>query len=299
MGIEVTVKILPKGLLARQQLFMQAGQFDGVLVHKKGLNIFDAHLLRKNAKRIIYNYDDAVMYSDRQPEKDSRSHFIPWRRMVRLADAVLVGSEYLAELGRKYNRHVYVLPLGLKVSEYACKAAKPDDGLVRLVWIGSAGTLEYLKALTPALEAIGAKRKYVVLRQICETFISMENMPVEKIKWERENRGDYLGTADIGLAPLPQNRFTMGKCSFKVLEYGAAGLPVVASPVGTNSEHVEDGVTGFLADSQKQWEEYLIRLIEDAGLRQKMGQAGRLRAAEYDVNDVAPRFISLIKKAVE
>jgi glycosyltransferase involved in cell wall biosynthesis len=299
MGIEATVETLPRGLLARQRLFAQAGQFDGVLVHKKGLNILDAHLLRKNARRIIYNYDDAVMYSDRQPEKDSRSHSVPWRRMVDMSDMVIVGSEYLAGLGKKHNPRVYVVPIGLEVADYASAVPRPEDGRIRLVWIGSTDTLDYLKALKPVLEAIGTRRKDVVLRQICETFLDMDSMPVEKLKWEKEKRGEYLGTADIGLAPLPRDRFTMGKCSFKVLEYGAAGLPVVASPVGTNAEHIIDGVTGLLAGSQGQWEEYLTRLIEDAGLRKKMGQAGRLRAAEYDVNVIAPRFISLIKKAIE
>jgi len=298
-GIEASVEILPRGMWARSRLFVRAGAFDGVLVHKKGLNVVDAHLLRKHARRIIYNYDDAVMHSDRRPERRTRSHFVPWRRMVRLSDAVIVGSEHLARLGRAYNRQVHVVPLGLRVGDYACDAAKPGDGKVRLVWIGSASTLDYLRALKPVLEAIGARRGNVVLRQICESFLDLDSMPVEKLVWDSGKRGEHLGTADIGLAPLPDNPFTRGKCSFKVLEYGAAGLPVVASPVGTNAEHIVEGVTGLLAGSPAQWEAHLVRLIEDAALREKMARAGRLHAAGYDVSLIAPRLISVIAQAIE
>ncbi|UCF14587.1 MAG: glycosyltransferase [Phycisphaerales bacterium] len=109
-----------------------------------------------------------------------------------------------------------------------------------------------------------------------------------------ETLGTDLASSNIGLAPLPDNPFTRGKCSFKVLEYSAAGLPVVASPVGTNAEHVRDGVTGFLAKSGDEWVERITQLIESPQLRVDMGKQGREFAGQFDVSVIVKRLAELI-----
>jgi glycosyltransferase involved in cell wall biosynthesis len=293
-GIRCEVAKLPSGFLARRRLFKRASDFDGVFLHKKKLNFLDAFWLRRYSKKLIYNFDDAIMYSDKTPERDSRSHFQPWRRSVRLADMVIAGSSYLAEHARRFNSNVEVLPIGLKVSDYKVDNPARIDDKIRLVWIGSKSTLGYLEEIRPALEEIGTRFDNVVLRMVCDDFLELKNMPVEKHKWSVDTRGIDLATSDIGLAPLPDNRFTRGKCSFKVLEYSAAGLPVVAAPVGTNSEYLQDNITGFLARDADEWIDKLCRLIEDPILRQRMGKAGMELAREYDVDLVGQKLTALI-----
>ena len=92
-GIDCEVVKLPSGSLARRKLFKRAAEFDGVLLHKKGLNPFDAIWLRRYSKKLIYHFDDAIMYSDKTPERNSRSHFIPFRRSVKLADMVILSDD--------------------------------------------------------------------------------------------------------------------------------------------------------------------------------------------------------------
>jgi len=213
-GIECEVIRFLSGSLARRKLFKRAADFDGVFIHKKKLNFFDAIWLRRYSKKIIYNFDDAIMYSDKIPERNSRSHFVPFRRTVKLADLVITGSSYLAEHARKFNPNVKVLPIGLKVSDYKLDCPAKRDNKVRLVWIGSKSTLGYLAQLKPVLEEIGSRFDNVVLRIICDEFLCLKNMEVEKRLWSRDTRGIDLATSDIGLAPLPDNRFTRGKCSF-------------------------------------------------------------------------------------
>lgn len=293
-GIRCEVAKLPAGFLARRRLFKRASDFDGVFLHKKKLNFLDAFGLRRYSKKLIYNFDDAIMYSDKTPERDSWSHFQPWRRSVKLADMVIAGSSYLAEHARRFNSNVEVLPLGLKVSDYKVDYPVRVDDKIRLVWIGSKSTLGYLEDIRPALEEIGTRFDRVILRIVCDDFLELKNMPVEKRKWSVDTRGIDLATSDIGLAPLPDNRFTRGKCSFKVLEYSAAGLPVVAAPVGTNSEYLRDNVTGFLARDGDEWLDKLCRLIEDPILRQRMGKAGMELARQYDVGVVGKKLAALI-----
>ena len=297
-GIDCDITKLPGGLIARRKLFKLASDFDGVFLHKKGLNIFDAYYLKKNSKKIIFNFDDAVMYSDAHPQQYSASHFRPWRRSVKLADMVIVGSSYLAELARMFNQNVEILPIGLKIDDYKVENPKKSDDKIRLVWIGSESNLKYLGQIKPVIEAIGSRFPNVVLRIIGDKFFDMPGMPVEKLQWSDQTRVLGLVTSDIGLAPLPDNRFTRGKCSFKVLEYAAAGLPVVASPIGTNKDHIREGITGFLAENDDQWLEKISLLVKDRQLRQTMGRQGRDFAQQFDISVIGKRFCGIIRKCL-
>jgi len=297
-GITCKVVKLPSGFYLRRKLFKRAKEFDGVLLHKKGLNPFDAFWLRKYSKKIIYDFDDAIMFSDKQPDKYSRSHFWPFRRTVRMADMVITGNQYLAAIARKFNRNVKTIPTGLDTSAYYRIAKGENNGKIRLVWIGSKSTLKYLAEIKPALEKIGLLFDNVILRIICDDFFDLRNMEVEKHQWSLEEQTIDLTTSDIGLAPLPDNRFTKGKCGFKILQYAVASLPVVASPVGVNADYVKDGVTGFLAASDSQWINGVSKLVKDPNLRKSMGLTMREQVKKFDVNVIGKQLCDVIEKCV-
>ena len=298
-GIECKTAMLPSGCLARYKLFKTAVEFDGVFLHKKCLNPIDAYNLRKYCRKLIFNYDDAIMYSDKRPDRLSLSHLIPFRRTARLADTIIVGSTYLAAQSQKLNSNVKVLPIGLNTDDYIVKKDQSEDGKIRLVWIGSESTLDYLGRIKPVIEEIGKRFDNVVLRIIGDTFFDLENMPVEKYLWGKDSMAHNLTTSDIGLGPLPSNPFTEGKCSFKILEYSCSGLPVVASPVGTNSVFVKNGITGFLVSDHQQWLDRLAQLIDDSQLRLNMGQAGVMHAKKFDVKIIGQQFSEFISRLLK
>jgi len=298
-GIDCEVARLPSGALARRRLFKKAATYDGVLLHKKKLNLMDAACLRKYSRKIIYNFDDAIMYSDKNPERYSRSHFVPFRRTIKLADLVIAGNPYLAEHAQKFNPRVEVLPTGLDTSAFNVETKPENDGKIRLVWIGSKSTLRYLAQIKPALEEIGARFDNVILRIICDDFFDLQNMRVEKHEWHKHTEISDLITSDIGLAPLPDDRFTRGKCGFKILQYAAAGLPVVTSPVGVNAEFVRDGVTGFHAINTSQWVDRVSKLIMDQALRKQAGQTGKNGVWEFDTDVIGKRLVNLIVELLE
>ena len=285
--------------MARHRLFRRAADFDGVFLHKKKLNAVDAWNLRRHSRKIIYNFDDAIMYSYKRPGAYSRAHSVPFCRTVRLADMTLVGSFYLAEKARPLNPNTDVLPLGLDSRDYGLDAKPASDGRVRLVWIGSKSTLPYLETVRPALHRVAARYGNLVIRVIGDGFPSWPGVPIEHLKWSPQTRRTGLATSDIGLAPLPDDPFTRGKCSFKVLEYSASSLPVVGSPVGTNVDHIVEGQTGLLATTEEEWVGCLTRLIENPALRVQMGQDGRIHAADYDVQVVGARLTKLIRQCLE
>tara|TARA_R100000750_G_scaffold32474_1_gene20768 strand:- start:62 stop:517 length:456 start_codon:yes stop_codon:yes gene_type:complete len=120
----------------------------------------------------------------------------------------------------------------------------------------------------------------------------------ESIPWTEESECELLAGMDIGIMPLTDGPWERGKCGYKLVQYMAAGLPVVASPVGANAQIVIQGKTGFLADSATAWAESLEVLISNSDLRRAFGAAGRLRAVSiYSLNAQLPRITSILHRA--
>ncbi len=298
-GIQCRVMRFPSRQLARWELLGQAGDFDAVFLHKKRLNIIDGYRLRRCARKIIYDFDDAVMYSDRGPDRPTRKRQRSFARTVEKADMVIAGNAYLADHAGVFNENVVVLPTGLNLADYSQSPHGSDEGIIRLVWIGSKSTLGYLIGIRSVLEEIGSRLDNVVLRIICDAFFDLNNMPVEKRPWSEQTQFDDLAAGHIGLAPLPDDKFTRGKCGFKILQYQAAGLPVVASGVGVNAEYVRDGVCGFLAKDNGDWVEKLLRLINDEQLRRQMADAGLKAVQQFDVGVIGRKLCHLITECLK
>src|SRR5205085_2335166 len=156
---------------------------------------------------------------------------------------------------------------------------------VQLVWIGSSSTLKGLEAITPLLETLGVECPGVRLKLVCDRFLHLRALPVDECPWSETGEAQALVEADIGIAWVPVDLWSRGKCGLKVLQYMAAGLPVIANPVGVQAEMVRHGETGFLAETPQEWVEAVRRLAADPESRQRMGRAGRERIeAEFSVD---------------
>jgi glycosyltransferase involved in cell wall biosynthesis len=293
-GFELDVKLRPKGFLARRTLLKTAGDYHAVVLHRKLLDPSDARLLRQHARRILYSIDDAVMFHP-YPVR----WFSQWRTTrrfestARILDHVIAGNEYLAQMFRDRGRTVTVLPTCLDPTRYRMKqhdASQP----VNLVWIGSSSTLPYL---TEQLDAIRTAAKATSLKLITiadRGLTDVAGLNVEHVPWSLESEADALLRGDIGIAPTPRDRWTMGKCGFKIIQYMAAGLPVIASPVGANAEIVTPQ-TGLLATSSSEWADAIVKLAGDVELRRSMGRAGRERVeADYSLARAADVWASLL-----
>ncbi len=297
-GIDGCVEQLPRWILSRLKLFTKAKDFDAVFLHKKTLNPFDAHYLKKHAKKIIYDFDDAIMFDDKHSETPHHKRQASFRSTVSLADLIIAGNTYLAEHAKRFNPNVEILPTGLDTNPYKTISKQPGDGKIRLVWIGSRPTLPNLEQISPALEEIGSRFDNVVLKIISDEFFDLRKIPVEKHPWSLESEATELIGSDIGLAPLADNNFTRGKCGFKILQYQAAGLPVVASPVGVNAEFVRENVNGFLAVTIDDWIEKISLLVRTPQLRASMGMQGRQFSQQFDVAVIGKRLAGIIKKCL-
>jgi glycosyltransferase involved in cell wall biosynthesis len=293
-GISTELAEIPAGLGARWRLYGKARLFDGVFLHKKGLSFADAYLLRLSARKLIYDFDDAIMYKQSDPLTVSAMRLRRFARTVRAADLVIAGNSYLAAHAMLFNKRTAVLPTGLETLRYQVAPSRKADERVRLVWIGSQSSLRYLDLILPALEKVGSILPGIVLRLISDEFADLKNMPVEKHRWSQDSQYAALAECDIGLSPLADDGFARGKCGFKTLQYQCAGLPVVCSPVGVNEEMVRHGMSGFHARATEEWVDFIVRLARDKSLRLIMGQEGRKAAAAFDREIIGKRFVSLV-----
>lgn len=297
-GIVCEVCKLPRNNFQRWELFRSARDYDAVLLHRKCLNYFDAKVLAKHSRKIIFDHDDAIMYSPTRPESNRTSHFRLYKRTIQMSDCVIAGNDYLAGHARKFCSDVHVVPTGLDTKAFAQEVAREEHDKIRLVWIGSASTLGYLEKLKPIFEEVGKANDNIILRIIADQFFDLQGMDVEKHNWSLETQAADLLTGDVGLAPLPDNRFTRGKCGFKILQFFAADLPVIATAVGVNEKFIKESQAGILASTPEQWTEAIEKLVADAALRRQMGLRGKQYVQSYDVSVIAEQFCKIIKDTI-
>ena len=277
-GARVTTAVIPPGWLARLRLFREAAAFDAVVLQKRLMAPWFVARLRQNARKLVYDFDDAVLFGS--PSKGgaaSVTHARRFRAIVGAADMVIAGNDYLRELAAPHARRTVVIPTTVDPAKYdaAAAARTRDDGIVKLGWIGAAATVAYLDLVRDALETIGATHDRARLKVVSDAFPKLQSLPVEAKPWAEADEAADVADFDIGLAPLTDDPWARGKCGLKALQYMAASKPVVCSPVGVHREMVRHGVSGFWAAGRGEWIEALARLIRSAEERARMGAAGR------------------------
>jgi glycosyltransferase involved in cell wall biosynthesis len=271
---------------------------DAVLVQRRLLAGWQLHLLRRGARRLLFDFDDAVFlrdsYSARGPH--SRRRRRRFAATLAAADAVIAGNDFLADAARVHAPgRVHVIPTCVDPAPYPVADHHRSAAGVQLVWVGSASTLQGLQHIRPLLEEVGRHCPGLSLKLICDRFLELEHLPVVPCRWQEATEAAELAAADIGISWVPDDRWSRGKCALKVLQYMAAGLPVVANPVGVQAELVRPGETGFLATTAAEWAQAVGRLARDSGLRRRLGAAARQRVeAEFSVAAGADRWRRLL-----
>ena len=100
-------------------------------------------------------------------------------------------------------------------------------------------------------------------------------LPVVACPWTEAGEAAEIAAADVGISWIPDDDWSRGKCGLKVLQYMAAGLPVVANPVGVHAEMIRHGETGFLAETTEQWVDGRRPAGARPGTATADGRAGR------------------------
>lgn len=249
----------------------------------------------------VLDYDDAVFHYYDQHKSSIVRRLLGEKHPALMRGAVLVvaGNDYLADVARKAGaKRVAVLPTVIDLERYQLiqRNSVSSNNLPCVGWIGQRSTAEFLLPFSPLFQRLSATGK-VKFAAIGADASSL-GLPMESIPWSEESEVTSMQQFDIGIMPLVDGPFERGKCGYKLIQYMACGLPVVASPVGVNRQIVEHGVNGFLAETVEEWETVLNTLIADAALRQRMGQAGRAKVEQqYCIQVTGPKLVEQLKEA--
>ena len=278
-------------------------RFDLIWIEKEALPWLPAWLeraLRPGAVPYVLDYDDAVFhYYDQHRHAIVRSVLGgKHQALMQGAAMVMAGNSYLAEVAQRANaRRVEIVPTVIDLDRYPVPAIKSttDLELPCVGWIGQRATAECLRPHAQLFQQLVSNglARFVAVGIDAQAL----GLPMDSVAWTEADEVAAISSFDIGIMPLADEPFERGKCGYKLIQYMACGLPVVASPVGVNNQIVEHGVNGFLAETPEQWWQALRTLLADAGLRQRMGQAGRkMVEQQYCLQVTGPRVVSLLKE---
>lgn len=288
--------------LRQQQLIFSAAEYDVAFVFREAALIGPAFLEREMARQrvpIIYDIDDPVFLPYRSPTNRWFSLLKwPWKThsLFRLSSQVLAVNELIGGYARRYSRHVTVIPNCVQLDQYPPRDGPRGDAPMRMVWIGSHSTAANLAAIADPVRQLQAETG-AQLRVIGAGVVELRGLTVETRQWSAASEIADLQECDVGLVPVRDHPWNAWKFFFKVVQYMAAGLPVVAQRTGSNAEVIEDGSNGFLVETPREWYERLSVLARDAELRRRMGTAARQTAVErFSLDEHAARVVSVFEK---
>ena len=246
----------------------------------------------------VVDYDDATFHTyDNSASWFVRAFFSKrLTPLLRGAHAITAGNAYLESYANKHGANKVVrIPTVVDVRCYPV-LAEPECEEVRVGWIGQPVTTKYLEMLREPLREAGRHHK-IKLVTIGASPLKDFCVPLEQIPWTANSEATLLSSIHLGVMPLIDDVWERGKCGYKLIQYMAAGRPVIASPIGVNSEIVNQDV-GLLAADSAAWTASLVRLTGDAVARRRMGHAARLRVEQsYSLQVVAPRVYALLSDA--
>lgn len=261
-----------------EEILRKAQKSDIIFIEKRLFRIGFLKKLKNMNRKIVFDFDDAIMES----HNELRSNSTKSRALERfnatcaISDLVLAGNKYLASKVPNISGETIIFPTVINFEAYQkySKHLHRKDELIRLGWIGQPVNYRYLEKLSNVLDHVHRSHPNTILRIISKGNISIKTIPIEHIEWSEATELESLLDIDIGLMPLPNDEYAKGKCSLKAIQYMAMGIPVIASDVGGNSDVIRNGTDGYVINDEN-WTEKILNLVNNQPLRNKMGSSAR------------------------
>ena len=280
------------GVISIVNTLFAANQADVVVLLRKTFPSPIFWLLRKLSKKLIFDFDDAIFCNT--DGSYSKTRMRRFKATVSNCDYVFAGNEYLGNEAKKLNANVGIIPTSVEADKYNLTCQK-NDSVFELVWIGSQSTRKYIEEIIPSLEIAAQTIPNLQLKIIADFELSSAQLSIKNVAWSAHSEALELCKADVGLAPMPENNWTKGKCALKVLQYMAAGLPVISSPSGVNADVVENGISGYFATGSHQWVDSLVQMHKERKKLVRMGEHGRRRVqSEFSISVVFQKMLRIL-----
>jgi len=275
-----------KAFIIRMRDVFRANNFDIILVYREahfvGSTFFEKRFAKSKAK-LIFDFDDAIWLDD---TSDGNSN-LKWLKkpektgeIIELSDLVIAGNSYLADYAHIFNQNVLIVPTVIDTNYHTPIKNEPNNAIC-IGWTGSSTTLKHFERAVPFL--LKLKETYkdtIIFKVIVDVDYYQPELNIKSTHWSKNTEIEQLSSIDIGIMPLPDDQWSKGKCGFKGIQYMAMEKPTVMSPVGVNTDIIDDGTNGYLANTENEWIEKLSLLIDSKELRLQIGKEGRKTVEE-------------------
>ncbi len=304
-GIESEIEFIPKSFFARRKLFKKCAEFDLTVFQKRLFSRFEFRELRRNAKKLAFDFDDAVFLRNAAPSLNESDYISPtrrrrFRRVLRRVDFAVAANMYLADEAIRVasGTPVEIIPSSVDISDVQQKVDYKLSSSPVIGWIGSSVTQRYLDYIAPELCELRREKDFV-LNVISDIEVSIPGLKINNIPWSLKNEICEIPKFDIGIMPLSSDPFSKGKASYKLLQYMAAGVPSVASSVGMNIDVAGKDEFAMLANSQEEFSATISLLIDNDQLRESLGKRAKWKIEnEFSRKVIGERFAELMKSWV-
>ncbi len=260
-------------------------------------------IVRLLSKEVIYDIEDNVMME----QQNSMNPIVQFLRgsgkvnyLIEASDHVITSSPFLCEHAKKINilNQATYISSSIDTNRFVPLNRYSNNEPVVLGWTGTFSSKEYLELLEPILIELTTIAEFK-LRIIGNFEYSLPGVNTEVIQWSKENEVIDLQGIDIGLYPLPQNDWVLGKSGLKAIQYMAFGLPTVATNIGTTSRIIRDMDNGILVKEDDEWIKSLEMLIKNPDIRKKLGENARKTVIEnYSTDVVGSQYLAILNSLI-
>lgn len=297
------VRYTLEGYLRRVADLFRVRKFDVVYVHLWGTPIgppIYEWLLKKLARSIIYDIDDLVYLKNTESKAHPLITYIKGRQkpicLMKWADHVITCTPHLDKFVKQYNQRTTDISSTVDTDAYQPVNPYTNQKPVTIGWSGSLSTSKYFYLLEDVLKKLAHKYQFNLL-VIGDASVKIEGLSIEAVAWTEASELYNLQRIDIGVYPLPNEEWVLGKSGLKAIQYMALGIPTVATAIGANFRVIENEVSGFLVTIEAEWIESIGRLIVDPELRKRMGVAARKKVeAEFSIHANAVKYLAVLEE---
>ena len=291
------------GYLRRTLDLFTLRKYDVVYIHlwvtPFGFPIYE-WLVRLIAKKVVYDIDDMVFLGHSSEANQLLKGLKGKKKMIYLmktADHVITCTPTLDNFVRQYNTKTTDISSTINTDLYTLKKHE-EKQTITLGWSGSHSTSKYVKLLEPVFEIL-LKKGYnfdVLVIGDAQFYFQNKAIKLNAIPWSLNTEVEDLKKIDIGLYPLPNEQWVLGKSGLKALQYMALGIPSIATNIGANSRIIQHLKNGFLVNNKEQWIEAIEFLIQNTEERIKIGNKARETVIhKFSINANARTYLAILE----
>jgi glycosyltransferase involved in cell wall biosynthesis len=289
-----------QSFITRVRILLTLRKTDTLVIEKELFPYLPAlaeWLLNKLSFSYIVDYDDAIWHNYDNSSNPFIRFFLASKINVvmRHASVVVAGNKYIEQKAVQVGaKNVIIIPTVIDVDKYHAKEFIESSTFI-IGWIGSPITAKYLPFLKSIIERLRVKHDVKLKLVGVNTGIGL-GMAEEALAWSEETEAQLIHTFDVGIMPLEDTRWEQGKCGYKLIQYMGCSVPVIGTPIGVNKTLIQQGVNGFQATTEQEWELAFEFFINNPSRKKEMGSNGRqLVTTDYSLQTFRSQWLSLLK----